>query len=288
MRSLAHATFDGLSEGLICGVVLACVSVYFVVVPGVSEGDVLLTAVFLLDVAALLVAGLVAVAAPTSEQRWIGLWLAVGIGVAVVGDGLVALSAAGHVAEMPSLTAVLWAIAGAGLAVAARAESGGADEDETLSENWMTNRLLLPDRGRRRAAGDRLRRLARGLADRMDGGLLRRQPRGGHHARVRPPVLPAAGQPPRDRARAHGCTATCRAATTTSQALTGLATTMTETLEEGPIVDRGLDVLQIAARATSGAIHMSEPDGGLDRLVAVTGDWNRSTPGPARASRTAA
>ena len=58
------------------------------------------------------------------------------------------------------------------------------------------------------------------------------------------------------------------------QALTGLATTMTETLEEGPIVDRGLDVLRIAARATSGAIHMSEP-GGADRLVAVTGAWNR-------------
>ena len=274
VRSLAHATFDGLSEGLICCVVIACVSVYFVVVPGVSEGDVLLTVVFLLDVAALLVAGLVAIAAPTSEQRRIGRWLAVGIGVAVVGDALVALSAAGRVAEMPSLTAVLWAIAGAGLAVAARAESGGADEDDALTENWMTNRLLLPI-----VAVGALPAITVGvwLAGSLTGWTVAffgtslavvitlvfgRQSYlllDNRHAIERERRLH------RDVSRRNH----------DLQALTGLATTMTETLEEGPIVDRGLDVLRIAARATSGAIHMSGPDGGLDRLVAVTGDWNR-------------
>ena len=145
VRSLSDATFDGLSEGLICGVVVACVSVYFVVAPGVSEGDVLLTGVFVLDVAALLVAGMVSVAGPTREQRRIGRWLALGISTAVIGDALVALAAAGLAAEMPTVTAILWALAGAGLAAAAQAEGSQALSDETeLSENWITNRLLLP------------------------------------------------------------------------------------------------------------------------------------------------
>jgi diguanylate cyclase (GGDEF)-like protein len=55
------------------------------------------------------------------------------------------------------------------------------------------------------------------------------------------------------------------------EALTGLATTMTETLEEQPIIERGLDVMRLAARTTSSALFF-EHDGEL-LLAGTTGDW---------------
>ena len=273
VRSLSDATFDGLSEGLICGVVVACVSVYFVVAPGVSEGDVLLTGVFVLDVAALLVAGMVSVAGPTREQRRIGRWLALGISTAVIGDALVALAAAGLAAEMPTVTAILWALAGAGLAAAAQAEGSQALSDETeLSENWITNRLLLPIVA---VASLPTIVLCVWLAGSLTGWTVAffgtclavvitlvfgRQ---SYLLLDNRRAIERERRLHRDMARRNR----------DLQALTGLATTMTETLEEGPIVERGLDVLRIAARATSGAIHLVDPSG-PDRLAAITGAWN--------------
>ena len=45
------------------------------------------------------------------------------------------------------------------------------------------------------------------------------------------------------------------------EALTALAATLTETLEEAPVIERGLAALQIAARATSLALHLHGDDG---------------------------
>src|SRR5205085_2578155 len=55
------------------------------------------------------------------------------------------------------------------------------------------------------------------------------------------------------------------------EALTGLATTMTQTLEESPIVEQALGVLQAAARATSAALHVD--DGDRRRTAAAAGNW---------------
>ncbi|MFL5840315.1 MAG: diguanylate cyclase, partial [Thermoleophilaceae bacterium] len=55
------------------------------------------------------------------------------------------------------------------------------------------------------------------------------------------------------------------------EALTGLATTMTQTLEEAPIVERGLGVLHLAARASSSALYARADD--RHELVATTGNW---------------
>jgi diguanylate cyclase (GGDEF)-like protein len=55
------------------------------------------------------------------------------------------------------------------------------------------------------------------------------------------------------------------------EALTRLASTMTETLEEGPIIERGLDVLRLAARTSSSALYLDE--GGELVIAAVTGRW---------------
>nr|MDQ5808450.1 diguanylate cyclase [Actinomycetota bacterium] len=62
------------------------------------------------------------------------------------------------------------------------------------------------------------------------------------------------------------------------EALTGLATTMTQTLEEGPIVEQALGVLKTAARATSAALHIAGEDGGRTRLAAIAGDWHAEHP----------
>jgi diguanylate cyclase (GGDEF)-like protein len=56
------------------------------------------------------------------------------------------------------------------------------------------------------------------------------------------------------------------------EALTGLATTMTQTLEEPPIIEQALHVLHLAARATSAAL-LAHTDDGL-QVRATTGDWH--------------
>jgi diguanylate cyclase (GGDEF)-like protein len=56
------------------------------------------------------------------------------------------------------------------------------------------------------------------------------------------------------------------------EALTRLASTMTETLEEGPIIERGLDVLRLAAHTTSSALYLNE--GGELVIAATTGRWS--------------
>src|SRR5205807_1449638 len=56
------------------------------------------------------------------------------------------------------------------------------------------------------------------------------------------------------------------------EALTGLATTMTQTLEEAPIIEQALGVLHLAARASSSALHTYAGD--ELELQAVAGAWN--------------
>jgi diguanylate cyclase (GGDEF)-like protein/putative nucleotidyltransferase with HDIG domain len=55
-------------------------------------------------------------------------------------------------------------------------------------------------------------------------------------------------------------------------ALTELAATMTETLEEDPVVERGLAALGVAARPTSMALHLRRGDDLV--LRATAGDWS--------------
>jgi diguanylate cyclase (GGDEF)-like protein len=56
------------------------------------------------------------------------------------------------------------------------------------------------------------------------------------------------------------------------EALTGLATTMTQTLEEAPIAEQALSVLHLAARATSSALHTRD-ENGRHELRAAAGEW---------------
>ena len=76
LRALSGANFDHLADALIFGTLLAAVSVYFVVVPGVQSGDTILTAVFLVDVGAVLLAMTAGVGGATAEQRRIAWGIA--------------------------------------------------------------------------------------------------------------------------------------------------------------------------------------------------------------------
>jgi diguanylate cyclase (GGDEF)-like protein/putative nucleotidyltransferase with HDIG domain len=60
------------------------------------------------------------------------------------------------------------------------------------------------------------------------------------------------------------------------EALTALAATLTETLEEDPVVERGLAALRLAARASSMALHVTAGEG-LE-LRAAAGEWATDAP----------
>jgi diguanylate cyclase (GGDEF)-like protein/putative nucleotidyltransferase with HDIG domain len=61
------------------------------------------------------------------------------------------------------------------------------------------------------------------------------------------------------------------------EALTALAATLTETLEEDPVVERGLAALRLASRASSMALHVPGPDDALE-LRAAVGAWATDSP----------
>src|SRR5439155_320248 len=174
---------DRVVDALLLGMVLASISLYFVILPGIKRGDVALTLTFAVDVLALLLTSVAAIARSEPRARRVAWALAATFGFAAIGDALVAATATGAIHPGSAPTALLWAVAGFALAWAA---------DEQL------------------------------------------------------------------------------------EALTGLATTMTQTLEEAPIVEQALTVLHLAARATSSALHVHEDDALL--LRAAAGRWNDERP----------
>jgi diguanylate cyclase (GGDEF)-like protein len=70
------------------------------------------------------------------------------------------------------------------------------------------------------------------------------------------------------------------------EALTGLATTMTQTLEEPPIIEQALGVLHLAGRASSSALHTWE--GERLCLQATAGSWTEEHPWAGNLNRMAA
>jgi diguanylate cyclase (GGDEF)-like protein/putative nucleotidyltransferase with HDIG domain len=66
------------------------------------------------------------------------------------------------------------------------------------------------------------------------------------------------------------------------EALTALAATLTETLEEEPVLERGLEALRLASRASSMAFHV--PSGNMLDLRAAAGEWSTEAPWATRES----
>jgi diguanylate cyclase (GGDEF)-like protein len=272
--SLGARRWSGLVDAGLVGLVVLALGVWFLIVPGLRSGDLLLTAVVAADLAALLLVGLSAVARGSGPSRPAEWWAATACLAATAGDGLVCATASDQLAAPPFATALAWSVAG--FAFAAGADHGfdrerrATDEEQHL--RFLVWRVALPlaavltlpaTAGLLALAGDLepagvvyfvvLSVLALGLAfGRQAHLLVERQLAVVSERRLR------------------------REATLRSEeleALTGLATTMTQTLEEAPIVEQALGVLHAAARATSAALHV-ETEEGPRRLAAAAGAWH--------------
>src|SRR5436190_548467 len=89
---------------VLCAFAVAALGVSFLIVPGLDRGDVALTLVVVLDLAALVVVALTAVARRASRRHPAAWWLVAACAALVAGDGLVSAAAAGQLPALSSLT----------------------------------------------------------------------------------------------------------------------------------------------------------------------------------------
>ena len=266
-----------IADGLLFPVLATAVTVWFVAIPGFRDGDQILTAAVVLDLVALCAAAVALVVRPTGENLHITGPLALGLGLAMVGDGLISSDAAGLLTTSGLPTALMWAAAAYMLALAADFDTGTTTPEDTLEHadiaaaRWVIARVILPlvavvmvpviliglyAAGTLDLAaivwfattfllvlGLAFGRQAYLLLDNRRSVLLERE--------LREEVMRRNEE---------------------LEALTGLATTMTQTLEEAPILERGLGVLHLAARASSSAFFLRTSGGGHE-LSATTGAW---------------
>jgi diguanylate cyclase (GGDEF)-like protein len=271
-QNLPGARLDQLGDAVLLATLVVAVGGFAVAVPGFEHGDSLLTLVFLVDLAAGLLGALATLAGLGGRERRVGWAIVAGCATAAIGDGLTSASAAGQVGDVVSITAILWAATGFSVALAARLDR---DEPapapaEISRRRWVLIRVVLP--------------LVAVLALPAAAGVV------------------AIGRPLEAWEAAYFASffifalvfsfgrqayllldnrlAVTRERSLREQvmrrneeleALTRLASTMTETLEEEPIIERGLDVLRLAARTTSSALQLEE--GGQLVIAATTGDW---------------
>ena len=275
-RELPGTRFDAVVEALILITLIAALGVWFVAIPGFTSGDSLLTALFLVDLVALALAALAAVGGRGVAR--VGGRIALGCAIASAGDGLVAVESAGQLGAVEFLAPLLWAAAGAALTAAA---DGDSPRTRPRARRELASRLdLHPPRiplCRRRGDARHCPRAPSGR--RPDARALVYF--GVFWAALlvlvfgRQAYLLVDNRMAIDRERKLSDQMSRR--NHDLEALTGLATTMTQTLEEQPIIERGLGVLHLAARSTSSALHVGG-DGGSLELHAVAGAWHDEHP----------
>jgi hypothetical protein len=281
-RSLVACGWAGLVDGLQASLVITALGAWFLVLPGFREGDVVLSAdprrrPHLARAVLHRRAGrYTGVDASVRPADW---WLVTACAAATAGDALA-------VSGSPVLVAALWSVSG--FALAAAADHGlGAERGSRRSASSRTGRGFMLRRvvaplacvgtppatalvlaGAHENGLDASGALyfaaftfaALGLAFGRQAHLLAEHERAVH------------------RERALREEATRRS--DELEALTGLATTMTQTLEEAPIVEQALGVLHTAARATSAALHLDTPAG--PRIAAAAASGTASAPGHRR------
>ena len=258
-------------DAILLGWVIAAPGIYFVAVPGFLEGDWLLTLVFVVDLLALLLA---AGAAQGSLGRELGTPMAIGLLAVSAGDALVAAAGGGQLGSAPEATAALWAVAGLLFASAAERERGqdAADHPDPEATRWPYLRALFP-------LPPILILAALGVLEVSLHGVSAWPITYFGAFVVMSLVLGFARQAYLVVAnrRVAGLERSARADATRRneelQAMTGLAATMTESLEEDDVVERGLEVVRLGARARSAALHVREGD--ALQLRAITGEWDR-------------
>jgi diguanylate cyclase (GGDEF)-like protein/putative nucleotidyltransferase with HDIG domain len=263
----SRAKPEQLFDGLLLGCLVLALGLYYVALPGFRDGDAMLTVVFLGDLLALLLA----LPAAGSVGWRMGAPLVAMFVSAVLGDGLVAAEAAGQLAVASGATAALWAAAGGWFVLATAREDGSEDPRSKRDYvRWPYARALFPLPVVLAFAGPGIVELS------VHGVRLRPIAFFGTWFLIalglgfaRQAYLVVANRRTAAQERRVRAVATRR--NEDLEALTGLAATLTESFEEDAIVDRGLEVLRIGARATSAALHEESPDG--FSLRAITGRW---------------
>jgi diguanylate cyclase (GGDEF)-like protein len=275
-RSLRRVPLERIADGLLFPVLVGSITLWFLVMPGFRGGDTLLTLCVVFDLVALCAASLAGVVRPTADQLRVVTPIALSLGLATVGDGLISSDAAGVLGTSGVPTALLWAAASFAMALGADFDRGAVLDDDTIEEadiaatRWVIGRVILPvvavvvvplilvalyvtgelSVGASIWVASSFL-LVLGLAFGRQAYLLLDNRRSVIREReLREEVMRRNAE---------------------LEALTGLATTMTLTLEEAPILERGLGVLHIAARASSSAFFVR--DGNGHHVTATTGAW---------------
>jgi diguanylate cyclase (GGDEF)-like protein len=272
-HSLREARPEQLFDSLLVGLLLVALGVFYVAVPGFDRGDTILTLVFVADVVALLVA----MPAAGSLDWRLGTPIVATVMFAACGDALVAAAAADQIAASPIATAALWTAAGTAIAVAAGNDRGAADigraPDPAVRFPYV--RALFPLPAVLAFAGFGV------LEVLVDGPAFLPIAYFGTFFLIalglgfaRQAYLVVANRRTAAKEREVRAIATRR--NEDLEALTGLAATMTESFEEEAIIDRGLEVLRLGARATSAGLYVA--DGAGLTLRAITGQWQAEAP----------
>jgi diguanylate cyclase (GGDEF)-like protein/putative nucleotidyltransferase with HDIG domain len=271
-RNLLQARLDRLVDALIFGAVVVSLGIWFVALPGFRHGDPILTLVFVIDLAALALAAVPTLAATERADRRTGWWLVGVCASASVGDAFVA---AGN--RSPAFTAICWTASSLSLVAAATDRSGLQDEGEEDADHgvFVVARIVLPLLGVlafpvAATVVHAQHHLTDGAAIYFGTFFVTTLTLGlGRQAYL---LLDNRRAVIRER-RLRGEVVRRNEEL---EALTALAATLTETLEEDPVVERGLAALVLASRASSIALHVSGRDG-LE-LRAAVGAWATDSP----------
>jgi diguanylate cyclase (GGDEF)-like protein/putative nucleotidyltransferase with HDIG domain len=262
---------ERLVDALIFDSVVGALSVWFVAIPGYEHGDPILTTVFVVDLVALGLAAVPTLAAADQASRHTGWWLVGVCASAALGDGFVAAGG-----TSAAFTAIAWAASSVALVAATSNRPFKRQETEDDEGRWfVAARIVLPLLGVLAfpvaaaiisARGDLTGMTAVFFASFFVGTLSLAFGRQAYllldnrravirERRLRSEVVRRNEE---------------------LEALTALAATLTETLEEDPVLERGLAALRLAARATSMAFHVTT-DSGLE-LKATVGEWSSDAP----------
>jgi diguanylate cyclase (GGDEF)-like protein/putative nucleotidyltransferase with HDIG domain len=269
-RDLLSAT-ERMVDALLFDAVVVALGVWFVAIPGFEHGDPILTAVFVVDLAAVALAAVPTLAATSAADRRTGWWLLGVCAGAAVGDGFVAAGS-----TSPAVTALSWTAASVALVAAASDRPAVAERSEEDEHGgFVIARIVLPPLGV--------------LAFPAAAVVLGARHELSHGAALYFAIFFAAtlalafGRQAyllvdnrRAVIRERRLRSTVVRRNEELEALTALAATLTETLEEDPVVERGLTALRLASRASSLALHVPAVEG-LE-LRATAGEWGTDAP----------
>jgi diguanylate cyclase (GGDEF)-like protein/putative nucleotidyltransferase with HDIG domain len=266
-HAIVGVRMERVVDAILLALLVAAVGTWFVAMPGFTRSNAVLTAVFLLDLLALIVAVVAALAHDAPRSRRVGWALVTATVAAAGGDALVALGLGGPV------TALLWGAAGFFIALAADGDTAqdGDERTETATvRRWLLGRVVLP-----LLAVLTFPAITLGL---WLGGVLRPAALAFFGAFFLVELVLVFGRQAwllvdnrRAVTRERRLRADAMRRNEELEALTGLATTMTQTLEEAPIIEQALGVLHLAARADGSALHTDGDD--APELRAAAGAW---------------